>query len=90
MMDRPTNTPDERTTPASRYQRRLADTVRVAFEQACNQGNVAVAEQLVTVLDTLLSQRPQAIDLTESRQLETSVDAHQRLWHLIHRAPPIA
>jgi hypothetical protein len=70
------------TTP--RYSRRLSDKILIAFHHACDQAEYEVAEQLVHVLETLLTRRPMPHDGNRRRNIESLVAAHERLWHLRH------
>ncbi|HVB68360.1 MAG TPA: hypothetical protein VNE67_10950 [Acetobacteraceae bacterium] len=67
-----------------RYTRRLSDKVLVAFHHACDQGDFEVAEQLLHVLEMMLTRRPLTPDGTRRRNMESLVAAHERLWHLRH------
>ena len=67
-----------------RQGRRLSDKILVAFHQACDQGDFEVAEQLLRVLEMMLTRRPTSPDVNRRRNIETLVAAHERLWHLRH------
>jgi hypothetical protein len=67
-----------------RYSRRLSDKILIAFHHACDQGDFEVAEQLLHVLEMMLSRRPLTPDGTRRRNMESLVAAHERLWHLRH------
>ncbi len=69
---------------APRQGRRLSDKILVAFHQACDQGDFEVAEQLLRVLETMLTRRTVPPDANRRRNIETLVAAHERLWHLRH------
>jgi hypothetical protein len=43
-----------------------------------------VAEQLLRVLEMMLTRRPVSPDANRRRNIETLVAAHERLWHLRH------
>ncbi len=73
------------TAAAPRYTRRLSDKVLVAFHQACDQTDLDVAEQLLRVLELMLSRRPVTPDQQRRRTMEGLVAAHERLWHLRHQ-----
>lgn len=68
-----------------RYTRRLSDKILIAFHHACDQADFEVAEQLLHVLEMMLSRRPLTADGTRRRNMESLVAAHERLWHLRHR-----
>lgn len=67
-----------------RYTRRLSDKILIAFHHACDQGDFEVAEQLLRILETMLTRRPANPDTNRRRSLETLVAAYERLWHLRH------
>ena len=74
-------------TPASpppRYSRRLSDKILIAFHHACDQGDFEAAEQLLHVLEMMLTRRPLTPDGTRRRNMESLVAAHERLWYLRH------
>jgi hypothetical protein len=73
-----------RANPGLRQGRRLSDKILVAFHQACDQGDFEVAEQLLRVLEMMLTRRPISPDVNRRRNIETLVAAHERLWHLRH------
>ena len=74
------------TTPsgAPRYTRRLSDKILIAFHHACDQADFEVAEQLLHILEMMLTRRPLTPDGTRRRNMESLVAAHERLWHLRH------
>jgi hypothetical protein len=77
--------PTEATAPATpRYSRRLSDKILIAFHHACDQGDFEVAEQILHVLEMMLTRRPLTPDGTRRRNMESLVAAHERLWHLRH------
>jgi len=67
-----------------RYSRRLSDKILIAFHHACDQADFEVAEQLLHVLEMMLTRRPLTADGTRRRNMESLVAAHERLWHLRH------
>ncbi len=69
---------------APRYSRRLSDKILIAFHHACDQSDFEVAEQLLHVLEMMLTRRPLTPDGTRRRNMESLVAAHERLWHLRH------
>ena len=69
---------------APRYSRRLSDKILIAFHDACDQGDFDVAEQLLHILETMLTRRPPTPDGTRRRNMESLVAAHERLWQLRH------
>ncbi len=73
---------------APRYSRRLSDKILIAFHHACDQGDLEVAEQLLHVLEDMLTRRPTIADTNRRRSIESLVAAHERLWHLRHPGEP--
>ena len=69
---------------APRYSRRLSDKILIAFHHACDQSDFDVAEQLLHILEMMLTRRPLTPDGTRRRNMESLVAAHERLWHLRH------
>ncbi len=69
---------------APRYTRRLSDKILIAFHHACDQSDFEVAEQLLHILEMMLTRRPLTPDGTRRRNMESLVAAHERLWHLRH------
>jgi hypothetical protein len=67
-----------------RYSRRLSDKILIAFHHACDQADFEVADQLLHVLEMMLTRRPMTPDGTRRRNMESLVAAHERLWHLRH------
>jgi hypothetical protein len=72
------------TGPVPRYTRRLSDKILIAFHHACDQADFEVAEQLLHILEMMLTRRPLTPDGTRRRNMESLVAAHERLWHLRH------
>jgi hypothetical protein len=67
-----------------RYTRRLSDKILIAFHHACDKGDFEVADQLLHILEMMLTRRPLTPDGTRRRNMERLVAAHERLWHLRH------
>jgi hypothetical protein len=74
----------ESAAPVPRYTRRLSDKILIAFHHACDQADYEVAEQLLQVLEMMVTRRPLSPDGTRRRNMESLVAAHERLWHLRH------
>ena len=72
------------TSGTPRYTRRLSDKILIAFHHACDQADFEVAEQLLRILEMMLTRRPVNPDGNRRRSLETLVAAHERLWYLRH------
>ena len=75
---------DASAAPPQRYSRRLSDKILIAFHHACDQADFEVAEQLLQVLEMMVTRRPLTPDGTRRRNMESLVAAHERLWHLRH------
>ncbi len=73
-----------RAAAAPRHSRRLSDKILIAFHHACDQGDYEVAEQLLRILEMMLTRRPVSPDTNRRRNMESLVAAHERLWHLRH------
>jgi hypothetical protein len=69
---------------APRYTRRLSDKILIAFHQACDQGDFEVAEELLRILELMLTRRPVIADANRRKNMESLVAAHERLWLLRH------
>ena len=69
---------------APRYSRRLSDKILLAFHHACDQGDYEIAEQLLHILETMLTRRTVPPDANRRKSIESLVAAHERLWHLRH------
>ncbi len=80
--------PDEGSREAApslpRHTRRLSDKVLVAFHHACDTSDLDVAEQLLRILEVMVTRRPTNVDGNRRRSMEGLVAAHERLWHLRH------
>ena len=72
------------TAGAPRYSRRLSDKILIAFHHACDQADFEVAEQLLHILEMMLTRRPLTADSNRRRNMESLVAAHERLWYLRH------
>ena len=83
------NNPHDGTMTAKvpRYARRLSDHILVAFHQACDQGDLEVAEQLLKVLEMLIAAPRLPDGGSDRREQGTLVAAHERLWLLRHPDP---
>ncbi len=75
-------TDDRPDAQAPRYTRRLSDRILIAFHQACDQGDLEVAEQLLAVLEMVVTRV--ATDPNRRHDSGSMVAAHERLWHLRH------
>ncbi|MCU0983983.1 MAG: hypothetical protein MUC89_03440 [Acetobacteraceae bacterium] len=74
----------EGTRSVPRYSRRLSDKILIAFHHACDQGDFEVGEQLLHILEMMLTRRPLSPDTNRRKNMESLVAAHERLWHLRH------
>ncbi|MCB4822218.1 hypothetical protein [Roseicella aerolata] len=70
--------------PAPRHSRRLSDKILIAFHHACDQADYEVAEQLLRILEMMLTRRPVSPDTNRRKNMESLVAAHERLWYLRH------
>lgn len=70
--------------PAPRYSRRLSDKILIAFHHACDQDDCEIAEQLLEILERLVTRRNMPSDTNRRKSIESLVAAHERLWHLRH------
>ncbi|MBR0642819.1 hypothetical protein GXW71_14720 [Roseomonas hellenica] len=69
---------------APRHTRRLSDKILIAFHHACDQADYEVAEDLLRILETMLTRRVVSPDSNRRRNIESLVAAHERLWMLKH------
>jgi hypothetical protein len=67
-----------------RYSRRLSDKILIAFHHACDQADYEIAEQLLHILENMLTRRTVPPDANRRKTIESLVAAHERLWHLRH------
>lgn len=67
-----------------RYTRRLSDKILIAFHHACDQGDFEVADELLRILEMMLTRRPVTPDVNRRKNMESLVAAHERLWLLRH------
>ena len=74
--------------PLQRHSRRLTDKILVAFHHACDQRDLDVAEQLLQILEMMLTRRPLTAEGNRRRSMEGLVAAHERLWNLRHPEEP--
>jgi hypothetical protein len=75
---------DTATPRATRYTRHLSDKVMIAFHHPCDQSDLEVAEQLLRVLELILTRQPLTPNGNRRRNIESLVAAHERLWALRH------
>ena len=59
--------------------RRLSDKILVAFHQACDQGDLEVADALLRVLGMMAERQ---LPIFDQRRQESLVGAYRRLWEL--------
>ena len=67
-----------------RHTRRLSDKLFVAFHQACDTVDLDVAEQILGILEKMMSKHHTANEGNRRRNMENLVAAFERLWHLRH------
>ena len=73
-----------------RQQRQLPERVLVAAHQACDIGELEVADRLLSVLNTMLIQIVGPPSAPQRRVIEGMVAAYERLWHLRRGIGPAA
>ena len=56
--------------PLQRHSRRLTDKILVAFHHACDQRDLEVAEQLLQILEMMLTRRPLTAEGNRRRSME--------------------
>jgi len=69
---------------APRHTRRLSDKILVAFHHACDVSDFEVAEDLLRILERMLTRRPLPDGTNRRRNMDSLVAAHERLWQLRH------
>ena len=74
---------------APRQNRRLPERILVAAHQACDLGDLDVAAQLLSILETVVGHGKAGpgratAEPGRRRVMESLIAAHQRLWHLRH------
>ena len=67
-----------------KHTRRLSDKLFLAFHQACDTVNLDVAEQLLRILEKIMSKPHSANEGNRRRNMENLVASYERLWHLRH------
>ena len=67
-----------------RYTRRLSDKILIAFHHACDQNDFEIAEQLLKILEQIITRRPANPDQNRRKNMESLIAAHERLWLLRH------
>ena len=82
--DLPERDPGRVAAAPPRHTRRLSDKILIAFHHACDQADFEVAEQLLHILEMMLTRRPVAPDVNRRKNMESLVAAHERLWLLRH------
>ena len=68
--------------PDRLFHRRLSDKLLIAFDQACAIGELTVAHELLCSLEGLFNRPSRYADQDRRKNLESLVDAHERLWGL--------
>ena len=72
--------------PDRLFYRRLSDKLLIAFDQACAIGELTVAHELLCSLEGLFNRPSRHADQDRRKNLESLVEAHERLWTLRHKA----
>ncbi len=65
------------------FGRRLSDKLHIAFDKACEVGELETAAQLLQMLERLAA-KEMSSDYQHRRAVEGLVEAHERLWRLRH------
>ncbi len=68
--------------PDRLFHRRLSDKLLLAFDQACAIGELTVAHELLCSLEGLFNRPSRHADQDRRKNLESLVEAHERLWTL--------
>ena len=76
--------PDVSPRRGPKRRRRVSDHVMVAFHAACDQGDLEVAQRLLTVVEFMLRRPPPGGRPERRAQVDPLVAAHERLWGLRH------
>ena len=76
--------PPGRSPAAPRHTRRLTDKILIAFHHACDQGDYEVAEEMLRILEMMITRRVTTPDAGRRKSMESLVAAHERLWLLRH------
>ncbi|WP_241665441.1 hypothetical protein [Teichococcus oryzae] len=62
----------------------MSDKILIAFHQACDQNDFEIAEELLRILEKMVTRRPVQPDNNRRKNMESLVAAHERLWLLRH------
>ena len=65
-MDDLTLSPQRPTPDQERHTRRLSDKVKLAFEQACDDGELVTAAELLAILELVLLRNPPAAEYRDN------------------------
>ena len=68
--------------------RRILDKLGMAFDTACDCGDLATADRLVQAMEIIVVRRPSAGDNRRRHNLEMLIKCHERLWLLRHDPVP--
>ena len=70
--------------------RQLPERILVAVHQACDVGDLSIASQLLSILDTVVKKQDRGpVGPTRQRLMKAVVSAHERLWHLRHTSEAV-
>ena len=72
--------------PDRLFYRRLSDKLLIAFDQACAIGELVVAHELLCSLEGLFNRPSRSGEQDRRKNLESLVEAHERLWILRRKA----
>jgi hypothetical protein len=73
---------------APAYTKRLSDKILIAFHQACDGRDLEVADQLLRVLEMVLTRQPVEAERHAQRRKQSLVAAYERLFALRNPTPP--
>jgi hypothetical protein len=76
--------PAGRSSGVPRQTRRLTDKILIAFHHACDQGDFEIAEEMLRILEMMITRRTTTPDANRRKNMESLVAAHERLWLLRH------
>ena len=74
--------PAQQRVERTRQNRRLADKVLLAFNIACDVGDVDTAQDLLNILEEIYRRRNTNRPNDRRKNVESLVDACRRLWNL--------
>ena len=82
VIDTLTRPPTQQRVERTRQNRRLADKVLLAFNIACDVGDVDTAQDLLNILEEIYRRRNINRPNDRRKNVESLVEACRRLWNL--------